>query len=57
MKNQSKPTCPNRELLEKLIANKISEVRSKIVELKSENKEFSDFICTFAMSCYDLCLF
>ncbi|MDY4740981.1 MAG: Arm DNA-binding domain-containing protein [Alloprevotella sp.] len=57
VKNQSKPTCPNRELLEKLIANKISEVRSKIVELKSENKEFSDFICTFAMSCYDLCLF
>ena len=40
-KNQPKPTCPNRELLEKLIANKISEVKSKIVELKSENKEFS----------------
>ena len=28
-------------MLEKLIANKIGEVRSKIVELKSENKEFS----------------
>ena len=40
-KNQPKSTCPNRELLEKLIANKISEVKSKIVELKSENKEFS----------------
>ena len=39
-KNQPKPTCPNREQLEKLIANKISEVKSKIVELKSENKEF-----------------
>ena len=40
-KNQPKSTCPNRELLEKLISNKISEVKSKIVELKSENKEFS----------------
>lgn len=40
-KNLPKPTCPDREMLEKLIANKISEVRSKIVELKSENKEFS----------------
>lgn len=40
-KNQPKPICPDRELLEKLIANKISEVRNKIVELKSENKEFT----------------
>lgn len=28
-------------MLEKLIANKISDVKSKIVELKSEDKEFS----------------
>lgn len=28
-------------MIEKLIANKISEVRSKIVELKAENKDFS----------------
>ena len=40
-KNQPKSNCPNRELLEKLISSKISEVRSKIVELKSEDKEFS----------------
>lgn len=40
-KNQPKPTCPDREMIEKLIAGKISEVRSKIVELKAENKEFS----------------
>ena len=40
-KNQPKSICPNREMLEKLISNKISEVRNKIVELKSENKEFS----------------
>ena len=40
-KNQPKSICPDREMLEKLIANKISEVKSKIVELKSEDKEFS----------------
>ena len=40
-KNQPKSTCPNREMLEKLISSKISEVKSKIVELKSEDKEFS----------------
>ena len=34
-KNQPKPTCPNRELIEKLISNKISEVKSKIVETRS----------------------
>ncbi len=40
-KNQPKSTCPNREMLEKLISNKICEVRNKIVELKSDNKDFS----------------
>ena len=40
-KNQPKSICPDKEMLEKLIANKISEVKSKIVELKSEDKEFS----------------
>ena len=40
-KNQPKPTCPDRELIEKLISHKISEIKSKIVELKSDNKEFS----------------
>ena len=40
-KNQPRPNSPDRELLEKLISAKISEVRSKIVELKAENKEFS----------------
>lgn len=40
-KNRPKSTCPNREMLEKLISNKICEVRNKIVELKSDNKDFS----------------
>lgn len=40
-KNRPKAECPNKEFIEKLISNKISEVKSKIVELKSENKDFS----------------
>lgn len=40
-KNRPKSTYPNREMLEKLISNKIYEVRNKIVELKSDNKDFS----------------
>ena len=40
-KNQPKSACPDKEMLEKLIANKISEVKSKIVEMKSEDREFS----------------
>ena len=36
-----KPSCPNKEVLEKLIYNKISEIKRKIVELKSDNKDFS----------------
>ena len=59
-KNQPKPTCPNRELIEKLISNKISEVKSKIVELKSgkqklptslENQEFTA-ICFSSKWCH-----
>lgn len=40
-KNQPKPNCPNREQIEKLIANKISEVKARIVELKADSKEFT----------------
>lgn len=40
-KNQPKPNCPNREQLEKLIANKISEIKAQIVELKASNKEYT----------------
>lgn len=40
-KNQPKSGCPSKELLEKLISSKISEVRSIVVELKSEDKDFS----------------
>lgn len=40
-KNRPKPSCPNKEVLEKLIYNKISEIKRKIVELKSDNKDFS----------------
>lgn len=40
-KNQPKADCPNREKIEKLIANKISEIKAEIVELKAEDKEFT----------------
>ena len=41
IKNQPKPNCPNREQLEKLIANRISEVKAKIVELKASDKDYT----------------
>lgn len=40
-KNQPKADCPNREYVEKLIANRISEIKAEIVELKAEDKEFT----------------
>lgn len=40
-KNQPKADCPNREHIEKLIANRISEIKAEIVELKAEDKEFT----------------
>lgn len=40
-KNKPKPDCPNREHLEKLIANKISEIKAEIVELKSTDREYT----------------
>jgi len=41
IKQQPKPNCPNKEYLDKLIFNKISAFREKVIELKSEEKEFS----------------
>ena len=41
-RNQPKIECPNREHLEKLIATKIQELKSEIVILKSEGKDYSD---------------
>ena len=40
-RNQPTLDCPNREYLEKLIANKLCECKGKVVELKSENREFT----------------
>lgn len=39
--NRPKETCPDKEMLESLISKNISEVRSKIVELKAGAKDFS----------------
>ena len=40
-KNKPKANCPNREQLERLISNKVSELRAEIIELKSNNKEYT----------------
>lgn len=40
-KNQPKDTCPDKDYLDKLISNKIAQLRGAVVELKSENKEFT----------------
>ena len=40
-KNRLKADCPNKEHLEKLFSKKLSEIRSKIVELKSDNIDFT----------------
>ena len=40
-KNQPKADCPNREYIEKLIANRISEIKATIVELKAEERDFT----------------
>lgn len=40
-KNQPKADCPNREHIEKLIADRISEIKATIVELKAEERDFT----------------
>lgn len=40
-KNQPKPNCPQREEIEKIIADKIREYRMQVIELKAGNKEFT----------------
>ncbi|MBD5358187.1 MAG: site-specific integrase [Bacteroides sp.] len=40
-KNQPKAECPNREYIELLMADKIKEYTTKIIELKAANQEFT----------------
>jgi len=40
-KNQPKPTCPDKDYIEKIMSDRISEYRTKVLELKAENKEFT----------------
>jgi hypothetical protein len=42
-KNQPRPTCPNRDYIEKIMSDRISEYRAKVLELKAENKEFTAY--------------
>jgi len=39
--NRPKESCPDKEMLESLISKNISEVKSKIVELKTEKMDFT----------------
>jgi len=40
-KNCPKETCPNKELINKIIADKIAEYNKQILELKVEQKEYT----------------
>ena len=40
-KNRPRPNCPDREHIEQIISDKISEYRCKVLELKSTKKEFT----------------
>lgn len=40
-RNEPNEKCPNKEIVEKLIANKICEVKSEIVKLKASDTEFT----------------
>jgi len=40
-KNQPKPNTPNRDLILKIIANKIQEYREVVLEYKAEDKDFT----------------
>lgn len=45
-KNQPKKNCPNKAYIEKIIADKSSEFAERIIELKSEKKEFTATMLT-----------
>jgi len=40
-KNQPKSGCPNREYIEKIMSDRVSEYRAKVLELKAHNKDFT----------------
>lgn len=40
-KNQPKPSCPDRELIQKIILDKKAEYQIQILELKASNKTFT----------------
>ena len=40
-KNEPKPSCPDRELIQKIILDKKAEYQTQILELKATNKDFT----------------
>lgn len=39
-KNEPKPSCPDRELIQKIILDKKADYQTQILELKANNKNF-----------------
>jgi len=46
-KNRPKPSCPNRDLILKIILDKEVEFRKQILELKAEDKEYTYSLNTY----------
>ena len=40
-KNKLKPNCPNREIIQKIINDKLAELQNRILEFNAEQKEFT----------------
>ena len=40
-KNRLRPNCPHKEIVQKIINDKLAEFQNRILELKAEKKEFT----------------
>ena len=40
-RNRLKPSCPNREYIQKIILNKQAELQQRMLELKSDDREYT----------------
>ena len=41
-KNKLKSNCPNKEIIQKIINDKLAELQNRILELSAERKEFTE---------------
>ena len=40
-KNRIKPNCPNKEIIQKIINDKLAEIQNRVLELNAEKKEYT----------------